>query len=101
MHARDAAARHHDVQLALDALRLERGREPVEISARLRPDERAHGRGREALELAELRKDVRARRYERVRHLLAHDRGGAALVLRVEIREEEADGDRLDALVEQ
>ena len=87
------------MQLALDPSPSSAVGEPVEVAARLRADEGAHRRGREALELAELREDVGARRHERVGHLLAHDRRRAALVLGVEVREQEADGDRLDALL--
>ena len=76
---------------------VERAREPLEVAAGRRADERVHAGGREALELAELRKDVGARRDERTGHLLRHDLGGPPLVLGVEVGEEEADGDRLDA----
>ena len=85
------------MQLPRHALAGERARQPLEIAARRRSDERVHARGREALELAELREDVGARRDERARDLFRDDLGGAPLVLRVEVGEEEADRDRLDA----
>ena len=75
--------------------------ETLEVVAGLRSDERAHRGGREPLELAELRDDVGARRDECVRHLLADDLGCPPLVNRVEVGEEEADGDCLHALVAQ
>ena len=95
--AGDAAVRHHHVQLAADAPPASALGEPVEVAAGRGPDERVHRRGREALELAELREDVGARGDERVRDLLGDDLRGAPLVLRVEVGEEEADRDRLDA----
>ncbi len=95
----DAAVRHHHVQLSRHALGCERARQPFEVAAGGRPDERVHARGREALELAELREDVGAGGDERARHLLGDDLGRPPLVLRVQVREEEADRDRLDACV--
>ena len=57
--------------------------------------------GGETLEFAELRRDKRRSRDERVRHDLAHDRLGALLMRGIEIGEQEADGDRLDAFLAQ
>ena len=99
LDARDAAVGHHDAEPAADALLLDRAREPLQVAAGLRPDERVHARGREALELAELREDVGARSHERAGNLLGDDLRGPALVLGVEVGEEEADRDRLDAVL--
>ena len=73
----------------------------AEVASDLRADERVHARGGEALELAELRRDVGAGRHERVGQLLPDDRRRPPLVRRVEIGEQEAHGDRFHALVAQ
>ena len=93
----DAAVRHHHVQLPGHAFAREGTSESLEIAARRRVHEGVHARRREALELAELREDVGARRDEGAGHLLRHDLGGPPLMLGIEVGEEEADGDRLDA----
>ena len=89
------------MQLALDALRGERTREPVEVLGCRRTDEGAHRGGGEALELAELREDVGACRHERTGHLFPNDRRRTALVIRIQVREEKADGHGLDAVLAQ
>ena len=93
----DAARRGHQVQLRPHVHRLELLLEPPHVARHLRPDERVQADGREALVLAVLRQHLRGHREERVRELLAHDLGDARLVRGVEEREQEADGDRLDA----
>ena len=62
----------------------------------LRADVGVQADGREALVLAVLRQHLRRDREERLGELLAHDLGDPRLVLGVEEREQEADGDRLD-----
>ena len=74
------------------------GGEPLQVEPRLRTHERAHARGGETLELAELGNNVRAGGHERVGHLLPDDRGGATLMLGIEVGVKEADGDRFDPL---
>ena len=85
------------MQLPGDALVLQRRLEARQVAAGARPHEGVHAGGGEALELPELREDVGARRDEHAGHLLGNDGCRAALVLGIEVREEEADGDRLDA----
>ena len=91
--AGDAAVRHHHVQVSGHALARERAREPLEVAAGRRADEGVHARGREALELAELREDVGARGDERARNLLARrsrPRGARARGFRYEKRKQTA-----------
>ncbi len=76
---------------------LERPLQAREVTACPRSHEGVHAGGREALELAKLGEDLGARCHERARQLLANDVRGPALVLGVEVREQEADGHRLDA----
>jgi hypothetical protein len=94
---RDAAVRHHDVDFAAEARGLETACEPVDVIAHERTDERVHRGRREALELAELRRDLVRARHEDVGALGLHDGLRAALMLGVDVREQEADRDRLDA----
>ena len=70
---------------------------PRDVVAHFRPDEAVHRRGREAFELAELRRHIRRMRDETVRIFLGDDGAGAFLVPRVEIGEQEADRDRRHA----
>ena len=71
--------------------------EPAHVARDHGPHERVETDGREALVLPVLRQDVGRNREERLWKLLAHDAGDSLLVLRIQEREEEADGDGLDA----
>ena len=94
----DAAVGGHHAQFATDLVVAQAVVEPLDVLPDLGSDERVQrGRG-EALELAKLRRHEGRGRDESVRHHLLDDRLGALLVLRVEVGEQEADGDRLDAL---
>ena len=92
-----AARRRHQVELRPDLQRLELLLEAADVARDLRADVGVEADGREALVLAVLRQDLRRDREEGLGELLAHDLGHALLVRRVEEREEEADGDGLDA----
>ena len=72
-------------------------RQPPDIAADLLADEGVHRRRREALELPELRHDARRSGDEAPRILLLDDRLGAVLVHGIEVGEEKADRDSLDA----
>ena len=71
--------------------------EAPHVARDLRPDVRVQADRREALVLAVLRQHLGGDGEKGLRELLAHDLGDAGLVLRVQEREEEADGDGLDA----
>ena len=71
--------------------------EPAHVARHRRADVGVQADGREALVLAVLRQHLGRDREERLRELLAHDLGHPLLVLGVEEREQEADGDRVDA----
>src|SRR5438552_3877640 len=81
------------------ALRAQLLFEPLHVARHLRPDVGVQAHGREALVLAVLREHLGGDREERLREVLAHDLRHAPLVLGVQEREEEADRDRLDALL--
>ena len=68
----------------------------AQVAAGLRADVRVEAGRREPLVLAVLRDDLVADREVDPRQLLLEDRLHAPLVLGVEEREEEADGDRVD-----
>ena len=91
---RDAAIRRHDVQFGIDAEPAQLACEVGDVVAHLRADEGRHRRGGEPFELAKLRRDVRRRGDEGVRQFLARDVGGAALMGRIDVGEQEADDDR-------
>ena len=96
---RDAAVRPHDVEVTRDARLLQPVLEAAHVVAHLGADEGVHRRRGEALELAELWRNARRRGDEGLRPLLQHDGARALLVRRVDVGEEEADGDRLHPLV--
>ena len=93
---RHAARGRHQVQLRPDVQLLELLLEPPDVARDLRPDVRVEAHGGEALVLAVLRQHLRGDGEKRLGELLADELGHALLVLRVEEREQEADGDRLD-----
>ncbi len=94
---RHAAVRRHDAQVGLEARGLDLRFELRHVIAHLGADEGVHRRRGEALELAELRRHRRGGGGEALGIFLAHDGQRARLVRRVEIGEQEADGDRLHA----
>ncbi len=94
---RHAAVGGHDAQVGLEARRLDLRFEARDVVAHLGTDEGVHRRRGEALELAELRRHRGGGGGEALGIVLAHDRHGARLVRRVEIGEQEADGDGLHA----
>ena len=98
---RDAAVRPHDVEIARDAPLLQPVLEAAHVVAHLGADEGVHRRRGEALELAELRRDPGRGGDEGLGPFLQHDGPRALLVRGVDVGEEEADGDRLYALVAQ
>ena len=99
--AEDAAARLHHEQLRLDARVREPALDPLEVALDDRPDDGVDdGRGR-AQVLAELGRDLGRERDRDARQLLGEDRADPPLVLRVDVRVEQADRDRLDLLAPQ
>ena len=85
----------------VEADAVEAGPDPVDVRRHQRPHVRVHDRRRRALVLPLLAQDLARERDVRVRQLLGQDRAEALLVLGVEVGVEEADGDRLDALLAQ
>jgi hypothetical protein len=69
----------------------------ADVVAHLGPDERVHRRGGEPLELAELRRHLGGGGHEALGVFLQDDLPGAQLMRRVQVGEQEADGDGLDA----
>ena len=84
-----------DAQSALVQLALE----PLEVSAHRRAGVRVEHGGRRALVLAPFGGDSMRQRDRKVTELLAQDLLGAQLVRRIEVGEEEADGDGTEGLV--
>ena len=97
--SRDAAVRPHDVEIARDARLLQPVLEAAHVVAHLGADEGVHRRCRKALELAELRRDPGRCGDEGFRPFLQHNGARALLMRGVDVGEEEADGDRLHALL--
>ena len=96
---RDARGRRHQVDARPD-LHLAQGRvEAADVVGDLGTDVGVQADGREALVLAVLRNHLARDREERLRELLAHDRRDALLMLGIEEREQQADGDRFDLLL--
>src|SRR5260370_1084567 len=87
----------HDAQVGLEARGLDLRFQARHVVAHLGADEGVQRRRGEALELAELRRHRRGGGGEAVGIFLTHDRHGARLVRRIEVGEQEADGDGLDA----
>ena len=98
---RDAAVGAHDVEVAGDPGLLQPALEAAHVIAHLGADEGVHRRRGEALELAELRRHTGRGGDEGLRPFLQHDGARALLVAGVDVGEEEADGDRLHALLAQ
>ena len=96
-----ARVRAEDVDVRLRADRLELGLEAADVVGDLRPDVRVHARGERALVLAELGQHVRAQRDREARIEALDDRADLLLVLRVHVRVDERDGERLDPRVDQ
>ena len=90
--ARDAARRAHHERLR-EPGRHARARERTEVAACDRPEVRVRGRRRRALVLAELRRDLVRGDDVRVREPAPQLVGDGALVRRVAVRMEQADGD--------
>jgi hypothetical protein len=84
------------VETRLHVHRLELLLEAAHVTRDARADVRVQADRREALVLAVLREHLGGDREERLRELLPHDLGDARFVGRVEEREQEANGDRLD-----
>ncbi len=96
--AEDAAARLHHEQLRADARVGESALDPLQVALDHWTNHGVdHGR-RGAQVLAELGRDLGGERDRDARQLLGEDRADALLVLRVDVRVEQADGDRLDLL---
>ena len=94
----DACGRGHQVDPRADLHLAQGGVEAADVVGDLGADVGVQADGREALVLAVLRDDLARDREERLGELLAHDRRDALLVLGIEEREQQADGDRLDLL---
>ena len=95
----DAAARLHHVQRRVQPALVQLALQPLEVPAHGRSRVRVEHRGRRALVLAPLGGDSMRQRDREVTELLAQDLLGAQLVRRVEVGEEEADGDGAERLV--
>ena len=96
-----AAVRLHHVEGRGRAEGGEPGLERVHVARHDRHHRRVHGGGAPPQVLAELRAHLRRDGQPGVRHLLAHDRRGGALVGGVQVGVQEADHHRLHALVPQ
>ena len=94
-----APVRAHDVQVGLEAARAHGVLQVGDVGAHLGADEGVHGGRREALEFAELRRDRRRCRHERLGIFLADDLRRAVFVRRVDVAEQETHGDRFDAFL--
>ena len=94
---RHAARGLHQLHLVREARGPQRLVEAFDVARDLRADVRVQADGREALELAVERQHLVRDRQVGVRELLEHDLLDPPLVRRVEVRVEQADGDRLDA----
>ena len=99
--AEDAAARLHHEQLRPHARVGETALDPLQVALDDRADDGVDHRRRGAQVLAELRRHLGGERDRDARQLLGEDRADPLLVLRVHVRVEEADGDRLDFLAPQ
>jgi hypothetical protein len=93
-----AAVRLGDQELAAEATRLEPLTDGAEVAVHDRLNVRVHDGRAGALVLAPLLGDPVRRRDGDARELTGHDLGGALLVGRIAIREQEDDRDRLDAV---
>ena len=91
-----AAVGCHEVEVRVRRDVAQRRVHVAQVAAGLRADVRVERRGREPLVLAVLRDDLVADRQVDPGELLLEDLLDAPLVLGVEEREQEADGDRLD-----
>ena len=95
----DAPVRLHDEQLAAEARVAQAVREPRQVAFDLRPDVRVHQRRAGALELRRRRHHLVRQRHHDARQLLRRQLADAQLVDRVDEREQQHDGERLDALL--
>ena len=95
----DAAARLHHVQGDVQSALVQLALEPLEVAAHGRAGVRVEHGGRSALVLAPFGGDSVRQRDRKVTELLAQDLLGAQLVRRIEVGEEEADGDGTEGLV--
>ena len=93
-----AVALHHQ-QVVREATGPEAALEVTEVARHDRLDVAVEGRRAAAFELAHLAKDVGTEGDVALRPDLARDRTGAPLVIRIEVRVEEADDDRFHAQV--
>ena len=91
------ARRLHDRERRLEAARVEAGANRVDVALHQRPHVGVHDRGGAALVLLLLAQDLARKRDRQAGQLLAQDLPHAPLVLRVAVRVQQADGDRLDA----
>ena len=100
-HMGEAAVRQHQEQAAGNALGAQRLLEPLEIDLGQRPDVGVGHRRRRAQVLADLRRDVGRQRDRQILVALGDRRADRALVRRVGVGMQEADGEALDALLDQ
>ena len=91
-----AAARVQQQHVAVVAALLEARLQPLHVAADERREHRVRDGRREALVLEDLRQDVARGGDAHARQLLLEDLPHAALVVRVGVRVDEADGDGLD-----
>ena len=98
LRAEDAAARLHHEQLRPHARVGEAAFDPLEVALDDRADDRVDHGGRGAQVLAELRRHLGGQRDRNAGQLLGEDGADPLLVLLVDVRVEQADGDRLDRL---
>lgn len=94
----------HQAAVGMDGVRLVANiqvahalQEPLQVARHLRSDRRVQHRGGQALVLAELGQHVGRHADVGIRHDLGHDLRRAALVRRIAVGMQEADGHRLDA----
>ena len=98
---RQAAVRQHQEQAAGNALGAQRLLQPLEIDLGERPDVGVGHRRRGAQIFADLGRDVGRQRDRQILVALGDRRADRPLVRRIGVRVQEADGEALDALLDQ